>query len=494
MSSQLYSNSIFWIDTDKIFPNPYQPRREFNEAALKELSESIRQYGVLQPITVSRIEREKPDGGIVTEYELIAGERRLRASKLAGLSQIPAVIRIGDDNTMKLELAIIENLQREDLNAVDRARAFMRLSDEFGFTHAQIGQKVGKSREYVSNSLRLLTLPQIILDALSAGQISEGHTRPLMMLGDKPEEQQTLFKEVIHKKITVREAERIARHIAVDKVRKKDVRTDPEILALETQLRDVLGTRVHIENREVGGGKIMIDFFSKDDLENLISMIQNEDRTVRGYSNEDYIARLEQAIPLQTNQTSSSFEGNADNTQPIPLVVDQIFGSHADLKTQDSLDLFVNTIPASDTPPQYISDSIPAVIQAKESYSLPVHEVAVNTIPEIFPLEIPAHIENPEIVPEVQPVEIENKSSSDILRDFMRIESEISAPIEKESYMPHTPEMPQNLSYALSDIIKDAENDLNTNIDLLDDRSEQEIRTEDDIDQPDLYSVRSFEI
>src|SRR3989338_9157199 len=123
--SNLYSNSIFWIDTDKIKPNPYQPRREFDEARLADLALSIKQYGVLQPLTVSRLEVEKEGGGLTTEYELIAGERRLRAAILAGVSQVPVVIRTGDTSMMKLELAIIENLQREDLNVVDRARAFL---------------------------------------------------------------------------------------------------------------------------------------------------------------------------------------------------------------------------------------------------------------------------------------------------------------------------------------------------------------------------------
>ncbi|MCU0660273.1 MAG: ParB/RepB/Spo0J family partition protein [Candidatus Pacebacteria bacterium] len=271
--SQLYSDSIFWIETEKIKPNPYQPRREFDERALRDLADSIRQYGILQPLTVSRIEIEKPEGGLAVEYELIAGERRLRASKIAGLAQVPVVIRVGDDSMAKLELAIIENLQREDLNAVDRARAFMRFVDEFSFTHAQIGVKVGKSREYVSNTLRLLTLPEEILQALSEGKISEGHTRPIMMLNDRPEEQMTLFKEVLFKKITVREAERIARHIAHDKIRKRELAPDPEIIQIEGVLKEKLGTRVNIERKETGG-HITIHFFDNDELKHIIDMLQ----------------------------------------------------------------------------------------------------------------------------------------------------------------------------------------------------------------------------
>jgi ParB family chromosome partitioning protein len=274
-NNNLYSNSIFWIDTDKIKPNPYQPRREFDEAKLQDLADSIKQYGVLQPLIVSRTEVEKDEGGLLTEYELIAGERRLRAAKLARVSQVPVVIREGDTSMMKLELAIIENLQREDLNAVDRARAFLRLADEFNFTHLDIAKKMGRSREYVSNTLRILSLPEEILNALSEGKMSEGHTRPLLMLGDRPEEQLVLFKEIIYKKITVREAERLARKIASDKIRKKDLVIDPEISELEEEFQEKLGTRVQIDRKELGG-QIKIDFFSTDDLRTILELLNKK--------------------------------------------------------------------------------------------------------------------------------------------------------------------------------------------------------------------------
>ncbi len=274
--SQFYNDAIFWIEVDKIKPNPYQPRREFDQAALQSLADSIRQYGVLQALVVTRNEVQKEDGGLAVEYELIAGERRLRASKLAGIQQVPCLIKTGEDNNlMKLELAIIENVQREDLNPVDRARSFQRLVDEFGFKHATVGEKIGKSREYVSNSLRLLTLPSDILDALSQGKITEGHARPLMMLTDRPAEQSTLFKEIMFRKLTVREAEMIARKIAVDRVRKKDFDADPEMTEIEDKFAERLGTRVHIERKEVGG-KLMIDFFSKDDLRTILNLLEKQ--------------------------------------------------------------------------------------------------------------------------------------------------------------------------------------------------------------------------
>ena len=322
--SQLYSNSIFWIDVEKIKPNPFQPRREFDEARLKDLADSIRQYGVLQPLVVSRMEVQKEDGGIGVEYELIAGERRLRASTLAGLSQVPVIIRVGDDNMAKLELAIIENLQREDLNAVERARAFFRLAEEFKFTHLQIGTKVGKSREYVSNTLRLLALPQEVLDALSASKISEGHTRPILMLTDRPEEQMVLFKEIMFKKMTVRDAEKIARKIAYDRVRKKEYLPDPEITEIEEKLQETLGTRVHIEKKEQGG-YITIDFFTNEDLRTILGVIKSNEGSSNNPNEmlEKFIAKQEEKTLIENPIVVVSNSSNLEQEDDIHLIDDR---------------------------------------------------------------------------------------------------------------------------------------------------------------------------
>jgi len=256
-TSNFYQNSIFWVELDKIKPNPFQPRREFDEDALRALADSIKQYGVLQALVVTRKEFERDDG-LGVEYELIAGERRLRAAKIAGLSQVPVIIRTGEgnenaDDLMKLELAIIENVQREDLNPVERARAFKKLTEKFGFKHHQVAQKIGKSRVYVSNSLRILDLPEDMLNALSEGKINEGHTRPLLMLIERPEEQKVLFKDIILYKMNVRDAEQAARKIAIERVRKFDSHLDPEICSLEEKFTESLGTRVKIEKKEKGG-------------------------------------------------------------------------------------------------------------------------------------------------------------------------------------------------------------------------------------------------
>jgi len=271
--SQFFNNAIFWVEVDKIHPNPFQPRKEFDEAKLADLAKSIRQYGVIQPLTVSRKEVEKQDGGIAAEYELIAGERRLRAAKIAGVREVPVLIRASfDDDKTKLELAIIENLQREDLNPIDRAKAFDQLVRQFGFKHAEVAEKVGKSREYVSNTIRLLALPEEMQQALSDGKISEGHTRPLLMLADRKEEQQVLFKEIVLKRVTVRDAENMARRIAVDRVRKKEYLFSPEVLQMERELSQALGTRVAIEPKE-NGGKLAIDYTNEEDLRAILNQL-----------------------------------------------------------------------------------------------------------------------------------------------------------------------------------------------------------------------------
>lgn len=313
MSSKFQNDAIFWVEVEKIKPNPYQPRRDFNEESLRDLAESIRQYGVLQPLTVTRKEHVKEDGGLKVQYELIAGERRHRASQLANLSQVPVIIRSGDESSqVKLELAIIENLQREDLNPIERAEAFDQLVQEFEFTHKQVAEKIGKSREYVSNSMRLLKLPEDIKMAIINGQMTEGHARPIMMLRDKPEQQETLFKEVVHKGLTVREAESIARRDAQDKVRKKKNKINPQTKQLEDRLSDTFGTRVKIEERDVGG-KLVIDFFSEEDLENIIKLVQAGGDMEVGDMMEQYVERIsdEENSPDESEQNEEASEGKS---------------------------------------------------------------------------------------------------------------------------------------------------------------------------------------
>lgn len=291
-------DSIYWVEVEKVVPNPFQPRREFDQNKLQELADSIRMYGVLQPLTVTRKEVQQENGTFYTEYELIAGERRLRASKLAGVAQVPVIIREGEQSEQeKLELAIIENLQREDLNAVDRAIAFRQLADVFGLSHAQVAQKVGRSREYVSNSIRLLALPEHILESLKHTNLTEGHARTLLMLSDRPEEQEVIFREILLKKLSVREVERIVRKIATDKVRKKNPgEFDASLIEFEKQFTETLGTRVQIQKTDFGG-KLTIDYFSEDDLQAILKRV-TEEVTLPPLNQPDMIERLTEHTPL----------------------------------------------------------------------------------------------------------------------------------------------------------------------------------------------------
>lgn len=253
--------SVFWIETSRILPNPFQPRREFDEEALKDLAESIREYGVLQPVVVTRKETQTSNGRVV-EYELLAGERRLRASKLIGLHQIPVIIREQTSDKVKLELAIVENVQREDLNPLEKARAFKQLIDQFGMLQREVAEKIGKSREVVANTLRLLTLPDEMQTAVAEGKITEGHTRPLLMLTDHPDDQKNLYQNILTNSLSVREAERAARNIATERARSA---LDPETRSLQQKLENALGTRVHIDKKGPKG-KISIEFFSEEEL------------------------------------------------------------------------------------------------------------------------------------------------------------------------------------------------------------------------------------
>ncbi len=324
------SNSIFWIEVEKVVPNPFQPRREFDQAKLQELADSIRMYGILQPLTVTRREIIGEHGAFTTEYELIAGERRLRASKLAGLTQVPVIIRTGEESQLvKLELAIIENLQREDLNPVDRALAFKQLNEKFGISHVQIGEKVGRSREYVSNSIRLLSLPEAVLNALRINDISDGHARTLLMLNDRPQEQDVVFREILLKKLSVREVEKISRKIATEKVRRPGADTDPELVEIERLFTETFGTRVEIKKTDFGG-KLMIDYFAPEDLRKILEMVHASASSPQVSNEQKILAHLENTVPLEPVK---SVEIEAPET---PIVGEEIFTRHDTLEVPET--------------------------------------------------------------------------------------------------------------------------------------------------------------
>lgn len=384
-------DSIFWVEVEKIVPNPFQPRREFDESKLKELSESIRMYGILQPLTVTRQEIQRDDGTFYTEYELIAGERRLRASKLAGLSQVPVIIRSGEQTEQeKLELAIIENLQREDLNAVDRALAFRQLADLFKLSHSQIAAKVGRSREYVSNTLRLLQLPEYMLSSLRLGDISEGHARTLLMLNDRPEEQDTVFREILLKKLSVREVERITRKIATDKVRKRNWQhSDPTLIEIEKQFTETLGTRVQIMKTDYGG-KLTIDYFSPEDLNKILLLVKQE--TIQGGGRLATAAILEEISESEAS-TDEIINVLIENT---PLQIADTIDTPSVTETNETVvnneDVVTND---SVTTPEVAS----VVSEATEA---PVETESQNIAPEV-PVESEPQNESPELSPDPEP-------------------------------------------------------------------------------------------
>jgi ParB family transcriptional regulator, chromosome partitioning protein len=259
------SNGIAEIALEKISPNPQQPRRVFPADEMDQLAASIRRHGLLQPIVVSR----SGDG-----YELIAGHRRVLAARLAGRTSVPAVVR--EDVSDRLELALIENLQRSDLNGLEVGRAYRLLMDTYGLTQQQLGERVGKAQSTIANTLRLLDAPQILQDALSEGKITEAHMRALLPL--RTSAAQTALAEVIAKRLSVRETEALARRLA-GKQGRHDGRIargiDPELRARTAELRAALGTKVEIVKGRKGGS-IRVDFYSDDEFERLFETLTRE--------------------------------------------------------------------------------------------------------------------------------------------------------------------------------------------------------------------------
>lgn len=257
-----------------IQPNPYQPRREFGEAELVELQASLRSSGLLQPVTV----RQTPRG-----YELISGERRLRAATRLGWTDIPAIVRDVDDGTL-LTLALVENLQRTDLNAVDEARGYQRLSEEFGFTHAQIAEAVGKDRTSITTSLRILQLPPAVLDIVAKGHLSAGHARALVSIDDD-RRALALANEAVARQMSVREIESRARALQqLPATRRPGAAASaaapkaPVLRRLEDELRRRLQTDVSIKLNGPERGAVEISFYSADDLERVLDIVLGPNR------------------------------------------------------------------------------------------------------------------------------------------------------------------------------------------------------------------------
>ncbi|MBK8699995.1 MAG: ParB/RepB/Spo0J family partition protein [Saprospiraceae bacterium] len=266
------TNSIAMIRVDAIEVNPYQPRVEFDTEELMELAKSIKVHGLIQPITVRSL------GG--DQYQLISGERRLRASKMAGLNQVPAYIRVANDQEM-LEMALIENIQRTDLNAVEVAISYQRLIDECALTHETLSERVGKNRSTVTNYLRLLKLPPEIQSAIKSGGISMAHARVLAGIQDI-EKQLFLFKKAVSEEMSVRQMEAYAKEFAVGQTKKskpatKDSGSSSELERLKREISSLLGTRVEIMRNDKGQGKIVINFNNDKEFNNIYDLLREID-------------------------------------------------------------------------------------------------------------------------------------------------------------------------------------------------------------------------
>ncbi len=246
------------VSVDNIVANPHQPRKNFASSDLEDLLSSIKEHGVLMPLVVT----DRGDG----TYELIAGERRLRASKMLGLKNVPVVVRSATEQ-QKLELALIENIQRADLDPVEEAQAYQALVDQFSLKQEEVAARVGKSRSHVTNTMRLLELDPEVLDALSSGKISRSHARTLLAESNL-EKRKALFKEMLQGGMTVREAEARAGNQAREKKAK-----DPNVAALESQLREALGTKVELSMKG-NAGKLIVHFYSKEELKNIIERLE----------------------------------------------------------------------------------------------------------------------------------------------------------------------------------------------------------------------------
>lgn len=254
---------VMEVDIARIVPNPFQPRKNFDTQQLQELADSIKEHGVIQPLVVN----ETPQG-----YELVVGERRFRASQLAGLLKVPVIVKSGMEDQAKLEVALIENIQRQELNAIEEALAYDKLIKVFGLTQERVAQKVGKSRPAVANTVRLLNLPVEVQRGVVEGKIAEGHARAILGIAG-PERQLALYKMILDQGLNVRQVEAKVRELMA-RPRLEAAGPDPRVAALEGMLRSRFGTRVKIEKRG-RGGKIMIEFFSEEELDKLIGRLEN---------------------------------------------------------------------------------------------------------------------------------------------------------------------------------------------------------------------------
>lgn len=261
-TNKIDEQNILKIPVEKIKTNPEQPRQNFNHEAMEELVNSILEHGILQPLIASKDEEQ----GF---YQLIAGERRLKAAQIAGLKTVPIIIREAQ-KSKKLQLALVENIQRQNLNPIEEARAYQRLIDEFNLTQEEVAKKVGKNRATIANILRILSLPKEIQEALSSSKINLGHAKIILGLNN-PKEQLKLFEKILRYELNVRETENVKKNTSARRLQ-KNITTDPNLEENEQQLRETLGTKVKIFPKQKGG-QIIIEYYSDEELGEIINKI-----------------------------------------------------------------------------------------------------------------------------------------------------------------------------------------------------------------------------
>jgi ParB family chromosome partitioning protein len=268
-SNSQEKGSVREISVHAIVPNPHQPRLHFDEEKLLELAASIKEHGILQPLVVTQVDDKN--------YELIAGERRFQAAKKAGLTVVPVLVRVAGEQ-LKLELAIIENVQRHNLNPIEEAKAYARLVNEFSLSQEQVATKMGKKRSSIANTLRLLHLPVEIQRAVSTGKITEGHAKALLAIENK-EKQRAIFDLILKEELTVRETESRVRSVTVNGHTRVIKNLSPEVAALTQTLAEQFGTKVQITatgNKDNQRGKIIFEYFSEEELKGLIKKLQED--------------------------------------------------------------------------------------------------------------------------------------------------------------------------------------------------------------------------
>lgn len=268
--------NVFYVEINKIKANPDQPRQDFDQEGINELSKSVRKYGVLQPLLVTKVETETLRG-LEVSYQLIAGERRLRASQVAGLPQVPVIIRDEFENKKdRLEVALIENVQRKDLNPVEEAEAYDRLAKEFGLTHKEIAEKVSKSREVVANAVRLLNLPKDIRDALRAEKLSRAHAKALLAFNDESK-QREVYNQILAGGVSSKDVESLASLSKPKTLRQAQGKKNSKFMELEKNLGETLSATVLIQSSSNppagGGGKIIIKFATHEELNKIAKSI-----------------------------------------------------------------------------------------------------------------------------------------------------------------------------------------------------------------------------